>query len=80
MSEVDDALKKLTKALESGIYGRPYQDNVRNLLDKLGIKSAKQLGYPSGSLLGGGVLQIEDLESTFKQVTFDSGKLRLWKP
>lgn len=75
---MDDAVKDLMKSLEAGMYyGYPHQQHgLRTLLGKLKIKSAM-----TTSLYGvGGALQVEDLEATLEQVTFDDGKLKLWKP
>lgn len=76
-TETKKALDALIKALEAGMYDTPPEIKVANqlkeLLDKLGIKSAKV--YPTY----GGVLKIESLESILKSVTFDDKSIKLHK-
>ena len=77
MSINDDAIKKLSQALEADMYA-PNTDNkvrydLKRLLGKLGIKSA------NGSLWGEIILQMESLEATLQQVKFDTEKFKRWK-
>ncbi len=66
IQEVNEALKKLTKALEVGMYGfdTPYHRLI-SLLIKLDIKEAQW-----GRLTVGSALEIESLSSVLKQVKF----------
>ena len=75
-----DATRYMLEDLEKALYaGREMVHAkqtwaLRELLSKLGIKSAKNSG-----LVYGGPLQMESLSATLKQVTFDSKHLKLWK-
>ena len=75
--EVNKEIKALLKALEAGMHDTPPEIKVANqlkeLLDKLGIKSAKVYSTY------GGVLKIESLESILKSVTFDDKSIKLHK-
>lgn len=72
------AIRELMKAMEMDMYsGWPkHERGVRELLGKLGVKSAREHGP---GLFGGKALQIESLDSVLKQVTYDSGELKRWK-
>lgn len=71
------AVDALLKGIEASMFGGhpPHEQGLRRTLSRLGIKSASELP----SLAFGKALQIESLESTLKQATFDTGKLKLWK-
>lgn len=73
------AMKALLEAIETDMYFGscpPHERGLRKMLQKFGIKSAKW----EGGLTYGMPLQMESLEATLKQVTFDDKKLKLWKP
>jgi hypothetical protein len=65
----DNAVKNLMKALETGMYSRPHQHKLEDLLSKLGIKSA----------MSSSSLKIESLEAILNQVTFNDTSVKLWK-
>ena len=72
-----DATRYMLGELEKAMFQPQYTKQawaLRELLSKLGIKSAKNNG-----LVYGGVLQVESLEATLKNVTFNSNHLKLWK-
>ena len=72
-----DATKYLMKSLETSMYQPQYTKQawaLRELLSKLGIKSAKNNG-----LVYGGVLRMEGLDSILKSMTFNSDHLKLRK-
>ncbi len=79
---VGSAIDALSKAIEAGLYGGYplHERELRRMLDKLGIKSALPNGGGFRNLIGGAPLQMESLEATLKQASFDSSKLKLWKP
>lgn len=73
-----DALQKMVRELEEQLYigEKTYaKRKLCNLLGKLGIKSAR----PHAGLQSGAPLQVESLDATLKQVTFDDTNLKLWK-
>lgn len=66
-----DATRYLMKALETSMYQPQFTKqayDLKNLLSKLGIKSARDMG------MLGRVLQVEDLEAVLKSATFNFGK------
>ena len=74
---IQDATRYLCESLEKAMFSPQYTKQawaLRELLSKLGIKSAKNNG-----LVYGGVLQMESLETTLKNVSFNSDHLKLWK-
>jgi hypothetical protein len=81
-NHINDATKYLLESLEESLYAGDYHPrptrNLKKLLGKLGIKSAKEM--PTVSALTHGIaLQMESLEATLKQVSFDTKHLSLWK-
>lgn len=68
VQEVNEAIKKLTKALEIGMYGldTPYHRLISFLI-KLNIKNAEY-----GRLTVGKALEIESLESILAGIKFDN--------
>lgn len=74
---IQDATRYLCESLEKAMFAPEYTKQawaLRELLSKLGIKSARNAG-----LVYGGPLQMESLSATLKQVTFNSNHLQLWK-
>ena len=75
--QLSEGIKKIQAALEAGMYGEsPERRDLKNLLGKLGIKSARTV---FGSLSNGVAFQMESLDATLKQVTFDDKHIKLWK-
>lgn len=67
-----DATRYLMKSFEVSMYGPTWTKEawaLKELLSKLGIKSARNAGFAFG-----GALQIESLEVTLKNATFNFGK------
>jgi hypothetical protein len=76
---VRSGIEALIKTMEADMFYGPDARNKNNLkvfLGKLGIKSARD--QATRDYLGGGPLQIESLEATLKNVTFDDKKIKLW--
>ena len=69
------ATKALLSAIEMDMFYGPllHEIGLRKTLRKLGIKSAN-----IDSLTFGAPLQMESLQATLSQVTFDNTKLKLW--
>lgn len=66
-----DAVRYLSKSIETAMYEPQYTKEawaLKELLSKLGIKSARNAG-----LVYGGVLQMESLEAALKAATFNFG-------
>lgn len=69
--DIADAVRYLSKSLETSMYQPQFTKqahDLKNLLSKLGIKSARDMGMLSG------VLQVEDFEAILKSATFNFGK------
>ena len=75
--DVNNGIKKLSKALEAEMFAPnttlKVKYDLKRLLDKLGIKSAK------ANLWADMILQMEGLEATLRQVKFDSKDLKKLK-
>jgi hypothetical protein len=76
-NHINDATKYLLEHIERSMFfpddEHVARRNLQRFLHTLGIKSAKI------SLEFGAPLQMESLEATLKQVTFDTKHLSLWK-
>lgn len=72
-----DAIRKLSEALEVGMYTpdekRLVTYNLKLLLYKLGLKTPKNV------LDFGTALQVEGLDTVLRQVKFDVEELKKWK-
>jgi hypothetical protein len=74
---IQDATRYLCESLEKAMFAPQYTKqawDLKELLSKLSIKSAKNNG-----LVYGGIVRAESLEATLRSITFEEDQIKFWK-